>query len=116
MDTINKVLQTKTERHTIRPYIYEARMHALYGNSEETINCNCQSSSICGLIEYLKKREIKPAEIHLYGIYSDQELELDKKYCTGKDGNWPAATDINSKLETRFEKILAQRLQNEWRQ
>lgn len=68
MDTINKVLQTKTERHTIRPYIYEARMHALYGNSEETINCNCQSSSICGLIEYLKKRRLNQRKFTYTGF------------------------------------------------
>jgi hypothetical protein len=86
------------------PYTYVARVSLLDGIDD--LSNSYFADTICGLIDCLDANEIQPRDVRLYGLYVDQEIELDLRPCLDADGHWLARPDICHSLERHFRETL----------
>ena len=86
MGILDKLLGPKSKRDETLPYTYEARIPIMEG---QDLSNSYMSDTICGLIEYLEKNEIKPDDgVEIYEIYQNEEQVIPMEYCVTKEGKW----------------------------
>lgn len=99
MSLIDKILGPKSKYDKSLPYTYEARVPILEGSKE----CNSYfSDTICGLVEHLNRRGIKPGEVQIFEIYQDQESPIDAQRFTTPDQQWLFKPDICRAFEDHY--------------
>jgi len=104
MDILKKVVGPKSKYNKTIPYTYMARVPILPENND--LYNYYYADTICGLIEYLNERKIKPQECEIFGLYLKQEVPLDIKYCTDEQKHWLRKPFICSALEQHFKATL----------
>ena len=102
MAGIRKLIQPKSKYNKTIPFTYEAKVDILQGyNGLHLFNIYI-SDTICGLIEYLAERQIKPDNVEIIGVYKDKEVTLDISVCLDDKGYWLNRPIICKKLESHF--------------
>ena len=104
MGIIRKVLGPKSKYNSTLPYTYIAKVAVIEG--DDNLFNHYFADTICGLIEYLQERGIKPEEVELSGCYRDKEIPIDKKYCLSETGDWLKRPDICHSLETHYKESM----------
>ena len=104
MSIIRKFVGPKSKYDKTIPYTYTAKVQIIEG--EKDLVHYYFADTICGLIEYLDENKISPDEVELFGCYLQKEIELDKKYCISKNGEWLKRPDICHSLETHYKDSL----------
>jgi len=64
---IRKFLGPKSKYDRDLPYTYLAKVQIIEGDSE--LFSHYFADTLCGLVEYLEKKNISPKEAELYGLY-----------------------------------------------
>lgn len=82
---VDRFLGPKSKYDKTLPYTYEARVRVL--EWDDAYN-SYYSDTICGLIDYLRERNIRPEQVSLYEIYQDHEAPLEVRYCTDRYNLW----------------------------
>ena len=104
MDILKKVIGPKSKYDKTIPYTYMARVPIIPDRTE--LYNYYYADTICGLIEYLDEQKIEPQESEIFGVYLKQEIALEIKYCTDKQGHWLRKPFICSALEKHFKDSL----------
>ena len=100
MQISRNIIVPSSKRDSTLPYTYLARVDTVPGQDDLTASCFCDT--ICGLVEYLEKNNIAPADTALFGVYMCREIPLDKSLCVDENGAWLPRPDICHSLEQRF--------------
>lgn len=82
---LDKILGPHSKYDDTLPYTYEARVAVV--EWEDAYN-SYYSDTICGLIDYLRERNIRPDQVDLYEIYQDHESLLETQYCLDHHDLW----------------------------
>lgn len=106
MGFIKKIIQPKSKYNKSIPYTYVAIVDVLHGYNDQHEYNSYIADTICGLIEYLDEQNIPAKDVKLQGIYREEEIELDIKFCTDDDGNWLKRPDICHSLEDHYKNTL----------
>jgi hypothetical protein len=104
MDILYKIVGPKSKYNNTIPYTYMARVSIIQGNKE--LYNYYYADTICGLIEYLDDKNLKPAECEIFGVYFKIEIPLKIKYCTDSHGVWLKKPFICSALEHHFQDTM----------
>lgn len=86
------------------PYTYMAKEFILDG--DEDVTNHYFADTICGLIDYLEENSIRAEKVDIFGIYLNNEILLDKKYCTDSNGNWLKRPEICHSLEENYKQTM----------
>jgi len=84
---VEKLLGPKSKYDKTLPYTYEARVTVL--EWDDAYN-SYYSDTICGLIDYLREKNIRPDQVTLHEIYQDHESPLETRYCLDEHELWLA--------------------------
>lgn len=106
MSIIRKFIGPKSKYDKNLPFMYEACIDVLYGQSDAPVYNYYQCDTVCGLIEYLDENGIAPEDVELYGIYSGEKIQLDTNYCTNDEDEWLRRPEICIALEEHFRETL----------
>ena len=106
MGFMRKILGPLSKYDKTLPYTYTAKVDMLKGMGSEPVFDYYYSSTICGLIVFLDENNISPGEVQLIGIYQDKEIDLDKKHCVSKEGNWLKRPALCRSLEKHYKNTM----------
>ena len=82
---VDKLLGPKSKYDNTIPYTYEARVAVV--EWDDAYN-SYFSDTICGLIGYLREKNINPDQVQLFEIYQDHESPLETCYCIDNHHLW----------------------------
>ena len=99
MSLLEKILGPKSKYDKTLPYTYEARIRILEGSEEYN---SYLSDTICGLVEYLHRNDIKPEEVQIIEVYQKQEFPIDAKLFATPDQQWLFKPDICRSFEEHY--------------
>jgi hypothetical protein len=91
MSLLKKILGPKSKYDKSIPYTYEARVRIIEGGDEFN---SYFSDTICGLVEYLHQKGIRPEDAQIIEVYQERELPLGEKLLTTPDRQWLFKPDI----------------------
>ncbi|HEU0186938.1 MAG TPA: hypothetical protein VFR06_03500 [Gallionellaceae bacterium] len=100
MKLFEKLLGPKSKYDKSIPYTYEARLQITEGVDEPN---SYFSDTICGLVEYLHRHDIKPDEVQVIEVYQDREIPMDVKLITTPDNQWLFKRDICRALKQHYQ-------------
>lgn len=103
MGIIETVMGPRSKRDVRLPYTYEARVDILDGQGREPVYDHYFSSTICGLIAYLDKKELSPGDVQLFGVYRGRQTRLYTDLFTTADGSWLKRPELCRILEKYYE-------------
>lgn len=107
MGKLRLIIGPKSKYDDSLPYTYMARVESFSGDDD--FFSHYFADTICGLIEYLDKENIKPAEVQLFGLYRKTEIELETDLCIDSEGRWLKKPKICRAIEKHYQKTLEQR-------
>ncbi len=99
MSLMEKIIGPKSKYDRSIPYTYEARIRIVDGSDEYN---SCFSDTICGLVKYLHKNGISPAEVQIVEVYQDRESSIDVRLFTTSDRQWLFKPDICRSFEEHY--------------
>ena len=104
MDILKKIIGPKSKYDKTIPFTYMARVSII--PADEELNNYYYADTICGLIEYLDKKNIQPEECEIYGIYLKKEIPFKVKSCVDESGHWLKKPRICRALEEHFKETF----------
>jgi hypothetical protein len=104
MGVIRKIMGPKSKYNKELPFTYIAKVPIIEG--DEDMTQYYFADTVCGLIEYLKEKNISPEEVQLFGCYHSKEIPIDKKFCISEKGKWLKRPEICHSLETHYHKTM----------
>ena len=99
MSLFEKILGPKSKYDKSIPYTYEARVPIIEGSAEYN---SYFSDTICGLVEYLHQKGIRPEEVQIIEVYEGSEQSIDAKLFTTLDHQWLFKPDICRSFEEHY--------------
>lgn len=99
MTLFEKILGPISKYDKSIPYTYEARSHILDGGDEYN---SYFADTICGLVEYLHQRGLRPDEVQVFEVYQDRELQIDVALYTSPDREWLFKPEICHAFEQYY--------------
>ena len=99
MGLFEKILGPKSKYDKSLPYTYEARIRILEGSEEYN---SYFSDTICGLVEYLHRNDIKPGEVQIIEVYQKQEFPIDTMLFATPDREGLFKPDICRAFEDHY--------------
>lgn len=106
MNIIRKFIGPESKYDKSIPYTYEARIDPLDGMSDDSTLEYYFSDTLCGLVEFLDKNDVRADEVKLFGIYQDQEVEIDTKPLLSKKNIWLKRPLLCRSLEDHYSKTM----------
>lgn len=100
MKLLRKIVGPRSKYDRSIPYTYEARVSVMEGSDEYN---SYFSDTICGLVEYLHRRGIRPEEVKVLEIYQDRELAIDAELFTSRKCEWLFKPEICRAFERHYE-------------
>jgi predicted TIM-barrel enzyme len=82
---ITKLFGPKSKHDKSLPNTYEAKVPIMEGVD---IYNYYMSDTICGLIEYLEKNEIKPDCVEIHELIQNEEKVIQQDFYISKEGDW----------------------------
>ena len=95
-----KILGAKSKYDKSLPYTYEARMLIFEGGTEYN---SYLADTICGLVEYLHKNDIKPSEVQIFEVYQQQEFPVEVHRYSTAEGRWLFKPDLCRAFEDHYQ-------------
>lgn len=107
MSILTKLFGSKSNHDKSLPYTYEAKVPIMEGVD---IYNYYVSDTICGLIEYLEKNEIKPNGIEIYEVFhgeiydlfQNEEKVIQQDLYTTKEGDWLHIPELCRSFEEHY--------------
>lgn len=99
MGILENVLGPKSKYDASLPYTYEARIRMF---EEGTEYKSYFSDTICGLIEYLDRRQIAPAGVAIFEVYEQRESPIDTRLFTTAEQRWLLKPDLCRSFEQHY--------------
>lgn len=99
MSFLEKVLGPKSKYCEDLPYTYEARIPSFEDGEEHK---SYFSDTICGLIEYLHRKNIAPGEVEIFEIFPQRETPIDHRLLATADQQWLFKPDICRAFGTHY--------------
>jgi len=96
---LSKLTGPKSKHDKSLPYTYEAKVPIMEG--VEIYNFY-MSDTICGLIEYLEKNEIKPNGVDIYELFQNEEKVILQDLYTTKEGDWLHIPELCRSLKEHY--------------
>jgi len=96
---VESLLGAKSKYDKTLPYTYEARVTVL--EWEEAYN-SYYADTICGLIDYLREKNISPDQVTLHEIYQDHESLLEIRYCLDNHDLWLGRPRLCRSLQDHY--------------
>jgi len=96
---ITKLFGPKSKYDKSLPSTYEAKVPIMEGVD---IYNYYASDTICGLIEYLEKNEIKPERVEIYEFIQNEEKIIQQDLYTSKKGDWLHIPDLCRSLKEHY--------------
>ena len=104
---LTKLFGQKSQHDESLPYTYEAKVPIMEGVD---IYNYYVSDTICGLIEYLEKNEIKPDGIEIYEVFhgevydlfQNEEKVIQQDLYTTKEGDWLHIPELCRSLKEHY--------------
>lgn len=81
------------------PYTYEARVSVV--EWDEAYN-SYYSDTICGLIDFLRQKNISPQRVILYEIYRDHETTVETRLCLDEYDLWLSRPKLCKSLRDHY--------------
>ena len=100
MKFLRKVIGPKSKYDKSIPYAYLAKVFLL--ENDKNFCRYFYGDTICSLIEHLIKEDIDSAQVSIFGIFRGDEIEIDKKFCTSRNGKWLLKPDLCRSLENQY--------------
>ncbi|MCP4010401.1 MAG: hypothetical protein GY726_12925 [Proteobacteria bacterium] len=100
MAILRTVLGPKSKYEKDLPYTYEAKFEFVEGGKEYN---SCFADTICGLIERLNEKHIRPEEVAIYEIFDQQEKKLDVNLCLSADKQWLSREELCESFKHHYE-------------
>lgn len=107
MGVLKKIVGPLSKYDNSLPYTYLAKTRVI--EDDDTIINHYFADTICGLIEYLEKQKINPAEAELFGCYKEKEIALDKDPLLTEEGAWLKRPKLCKALEDFYRQSLDER-------
>lgn len=85
MGLLKEFIGPKSKYLNELPYTYEARIKVMEGEYEYN---SYLSDTLCGLIDHLIKKKIRPDEVSLHEIFKEEEKGIDVSMCINDEGDW----------------------------
>ena len=85
MKWIDRFLEHPSKYDSSLPYTYEARVSVI--EWDDAYN-SYYSDTICGLIDFLRQKNIRPDQVRLYEIYQDHEAIMETCLCLDEHELW----------------------------
>ncbi|MCB2205060.1 hypothetical protein KQI65_09950 [bacterium] len=104
MSIASKLFGPRSKYDRTLPYTYVARVDVVEGVDD--LQNEYFADTICGLIEYLDRNDVLPEDVKIFGVYMEREIELEKKYCLDKEGQWLPRPGICEALEAHYSETL----------
>jgi len=82
---LTKLIGPKSKYDKSLPYTYAAKVPIAEG--VEIYNFY-MADTICGLIDYMEKKEIKPDGVEIYEVFQDEENVIPRDLLTTQEGAW----------------------------
>jgi hypothetical protein len=99
MGILETIRGPKSKYDRSLPYTYEARVRIF----EEGDAFNAYfADTICGLLDYLREKDLRPEVVEILEIYADKEFPLDPQLLTTADGAWLSKPDICRAFEAHY--------------
>jgi len=105
MNMLARILGPKSKYDKSLPYTYEARIRIFDGEEEYH---SCFADTICGLVDYLKQRGIKPEDVQIIEVYQQGELPIDARLFTTPDYRWLFKPDLCRSFEEHYKGHIQQ--------
>jgi hypothetical protein len=103
MNLARMILGPKSKYDQTLPFTYYAITHQEIGLEEFTQQY--YADTICGLVQYLDKKNIPPETVSLYGAYvNGKDKILETTSCTDQNGTWLSRPTICESMETCYKK------------
>ena len=99
MNWLDKIRGPKSKYDKSLPYTYEARVAVV--EWMEAYN-SYYSDTICGLIDYLREKNISPDQVTLYEIYQDHESAVETRLCIDNHELWLARPKLCRSLQDHY--------------
>lgn len=100
MSMLTKLFGPKSNHDKSLPYTYEAKVPIIEG--VEIYNFY-MSDTICGLIEYLEKNNIKPDGVKINELFQSQEKVIQQDLYTSKEGDWLHKPELCRSFKEHYE-------------
>jgi hypothetical protein len=100
MSLVRKILGPKSKYDKSLPYTYMACKPVIEGDDE--LYSYYFSDTICGLVEYLEDNGILPVDVKIFGLYKNQEIELDKNIFILSENEWLKPPQLCAVLEDHY--------------
>jgi hypothetical protein len=104
MSVFDKIVGPKSKYKKDLPYTYMAEVREI--QDVEEIVSNYFADTLCGIIDYLREKDINPQTTTIYGIYRKKEIQLDTSHCLATDGKWLERPDICRAMENKYRQTL----------
>jgi hypothetical protein len=82
------------------PYAYEAVIYPL--GEDDSIRVSYVADTICGLVNFLKKRREDPEGIKLFEVFRGKEVPIPEKCYLGEDGKWLPRRKLCNPMTRRY--------------
>lgn len=99
MGLIDTLRGPKSKYDKTLPYTYEARIALGEGIAETHSHF---SDTICGLVDLLHERHIAAANVAIFEIYTDREVQIDPHLLTDESGDWLLKPEICRAFEAHY--------------
>ena len=100
MGLFEKILGPRSKYDGSLPYTYEARVRLFEGSEEYN---SYMADTICGLVEYLHGKGIKPEEVQIVEVYREREIPIEAKRYTTPERQWLFRPDICRAFEDHYQ-------------
>ena len=101
MGIIQKAFKFSSKYNKSLPYTYLAKLYIIEG--DEDLCHYFYGDTICSLIAHLEKENISPEEVHIYSLYDDNEIELNKDIFTSEENDWLLKPYLCRALEDHYD-------------
>jgi hypothetical protein len=82
------------------PYSYEAVVYPL--GEDESVRVSYVADTICGLVNFLKKRREDPEGIRLFEIFRGKEVPIPENRYLSEDGRWLPRKRLCNPMTERY--------------
>ncbi len=103
MTWVKTLLGPKSKYDHSIPYTYEARVSV--AEWSDAYN-SYFSDTICGLVNYLHEKNIRPNQVSLFEIYQDHEAPLETCYCIDTRDWWLARRSLCQSLKEHYKEHI----------
>ena len=99
MHWAEKFLGSPSKYATSLPYTYEARVSVL--EWADAYN-SYYSDTLCGLIDFLRQKNISPTQVTLYEVYRDHEAAVATRVCLDEHEMWLSRPKLCKALRKHY--------------